>query len=357
MDYLNKINLKTIRSHILGWLAFICYEVSFIKLTGGSSFPKVDYVCYYTLNILLFYIHAHVVLKYALDSAKTYILLPGLVIFELAIYLIVKYILDYFLAGVHFSFFFQLTYVQKFVILNAYRGVYFIAFSSMYWAILRMIKFRDQAFEAQQIQLNTLIENARLEKNLAEAESAYLQQQINPHFLYNILTFIHDTYYKYSKEASQCILLLVDIMRYSFESVGPDGKANLTDEIAQLEHLIALNQVQFDYELSMDFHVDGILENNTIIPLVLLTLTENIFKHGYLKNNKQPARIHIEVDEDHVLHYTSWNLKSKAPTRKRARSVGIKNIIKRLDHTYKDKYSLQINQDEAIFEVDLMIQL
>ncbi|MFD2146268.1 histidine kinase [Mucilaginibacter antarcticus] len=73
--------------------------------------------------------------------------------------------------------------------------------------------------------------------------TAYLQQQISPHLLFNTLTFIHNTYYKHSRTASQCVLLLVDIMRFSLEEVDIKGKTTLKRKLHRSK--ISLSSTSF----------------------------------------------------------------------------------------------------------------
>ncbi|MCW3117926.1 MAG: hypothetical protein JWM28_2008, partial [Chitinophagaceae bacterium] len=122
-DNSTALNRRMILSHMLGWVLFILYEISFIHVNSGTTYPLLNYLCYYTLNILLFYVNAHVVLSYATESNRSYVTVPALISIEIAAYLVVKYILDYFLADAHADFFSQLKYIKKFLAMNGYRGM------------------------------------------------------------------------------------------------------------------------------------------------------------------------------------------------------------------------------------------
>ena len=356
-NFTDKLTGKLLLKHFAGWAVFIAYEITFVKFTGGLSAPLQDYACYYLLNILLFYFNAHILLPYAVKATRSYLLVPALMVLEMAVYLILKYGLDYFLAFPAHTIPDEMTYVNKLLLPNAYRGIYFLGFSTLYWSVLRMIAFRKRVHETETIQLTTLKEKAELERNLAEAMNAYLQHQINPHLLFNTLTFIHNTYYKYSGEAAQCVLLLADIMRFSLEEVNITGKAPLDKELEQIQNFIELNQLRFDYELQLDFRAEGNFEGHQVIPLILLTLTENIFKHGYLKKKQQPAKLYIMVNSQNELTFTSWNLKKHQPENRRIRSIGIKNIIKRLEYSYQHQYSLTIKDEKDSYGLELKLQL
>jgi len=352
-----KLKGKLLFRHVLGWVIFITYEVSFIRFSVGAFSPVSDYIFYYGLNIMLFYFHAHVLLSAGIKYKRSYIIIPVFIALELAVYLFLKYAMDELLAAPKEHFPAARLYIEKLLIPNLFRGIYMAGVSTLYWAVLRMIVFTKRVHQTETNQLVILKEKAEVERNLAEAMNAYLQQQINPHFLFNTLTFIHNTYYKYSAEASQCVLLLVDIMRFSLDDVDIRGKTTLDKEIEQIRNFIELNQLRFDYELYIDFSTSGDLETRQIIPLILLTLTENIFKHGNLKAKHTEAKLHITVNDQNELTFYSWNLKKHEPENRRLRSIGIKNVIKRLEYNYPHRYQLHIKDEEKSFGVELTMQL
>jgi two-component system LytT family sensor kinase len=356
-EFLPEFSSRLILWHILAWFLFILYEISFIKVNAGPSYPLLNYVCYYPLNILLFYFNAHVIMNYAMRSPMPVFMVPVMLLSEILTYLFIKYVLDYFLANAHTDFFDQLKYIKKFLGMNGYRCVYFLGFSSLYWSVLRMLDARKDVYEKEKSRLVTELKNIELERNLAEAQNAYLQHQINPHLLFNTLGFIHNTVRKCSEAAAECVLLLSDIMRFSLSETNVNGKIELSEEIEQLQNFIEINQRTLDDELPLDFQVHGNVEDCQIIPLILLTLTENIIKHGYLKRNDRWAYVRISINEQKELTFHSWNLKSSTVKRKRIRSLGIQNVIKRLDYSYKNRYRLDIDNQEESYELHLTLQL
>jgi len=353
-----KIELKTFLRHVIGWSIFIVYELTFILFSGGHISSPFDIACYYALTIVVFYFHALILFPFGIRSkARSLIVIPILVLFEIVVYLFLKYCLDFILSIPADGFPDELSYIRLLLVPNIYRGIYFVGFSALYWSIIRTSTFRRRAFDSETKQLLIQKENAELERNLAQAMNAYLQQQINPHLLFNTLTFIHNTYYKYSKAASQCVLLLVDIMRFTLDDVDINGRTTLSREVEQIENFIEINQLRFDHELQIDFQYQSDTESPVIIPLVLLTLTENVFKHGYLRKKDGHAKLHISVNERNELTFSSWNLKKHEPEVKRRRSLGIKNLIKRLEHSYKHQYDLRMVDEEESFGVELKMQL
>ncbi len=343
--------------HMGGWLIFIAYEVGFISLSTQTQLALKELVVYYALNITLFYVHALLIMPTGIASRRFYLLLPMLILVELLIYLLIKNQLDCWLSEPSITDRSSYLAIKRFLVYNAFRGIYISGVATLYWAIRRMIRFMRIAHISETEKLKALKDKAELERDLIEAQNAHLRLQINPHFLFNTLNFIHNTYYKTSREASECIVLLAEILRFALEDQDKEGKILISHEAEQIVNFIELNQVRYDHTLNLQFTTEGDLRRNRLIPLILLTLTENVFKHAYLKDQQHPATIHLSIDADHTLHFRTWNIKRQQSAVKRLRSLGIDNVIKRLDHYYPDQYQLTINNREDTYELHLTVHL
>jgi LytS/YehU family sensor histidine kinase len=246
--------------------------------------------------------------------------------------------------------------VLKYLFFSSWRALYFLAFSTAYYLVRRLIIYRQAIATAERAQLIALKENALLEKDNAELRYAYLQQQINPHFLFNTLNFIYTTVYKVSREAADAVVMLSDVMRYSLETYDGSGKTVLSAEVEQIRTLVALHRMRYEQDELIELNLSGEPEGLTIIPLVLLTLAENMLKHGNFGPGTSPATIHIAVDDRKRLRFGTRN----EVKRKRAEGnggIGLANVRKRLEHSYPGAYSLEIAANEEEFVLELKIQL
>jgi two-component system LytT family sensor kinase len=214
-----------------------------------------------------------------------------------------------------------------------------------YLTYLRDEKKRQQVLEEQKLQLE-------IEKSSANLN--FLKAQINPHFLHNTLNFLYAKSLPYSSELSEGILTLSDIMRYALsEGNARDGKAPLKDEIEHVWNVIKINQLRFSNTLNVEFTVRGLVDNVTIIPFVLITIVENAFKHGDLKNQQSPIEIKIDVQKT-TLNFWCRNKKKSGP-KELSTGVGLDNIRKRLDLAYGDHYHFNIKDDTDFYTTELTI--
>jgi two-component system, LytTR family, sensor kinase len=214
----------------------------------------------------------------------------------------------------------------------------------------------------------------QLEVEKSTANFNFLKAQINPHFLHNTLNFLYAKSLPYSQELSEGILTLSDIMRYALsEGNAKDGKAPLKDEIEHVRNVIKINQLRFSNTLNVQFVVEGVANEAMIIPFVLITLVENAFKHGDLKNTADPIDIKLTIDEGqqfkvaakavhlniekaavHKLYFYCRNRKKTGP-KELSTGIGLENIKKRLELAYGKDYSLNVIDDNEYYTTELTI--
>lgn len=342
--------LDTYKYHFISWAVFMVYESVSASFMSNSFAPLINYVVFYTLNISFFYIHANFVLDLVLQGSRKSRLwkIPLAILIEVAIYTLVMLLLRLILfkftdlaAGKPFE-------ITSFILAGAiFRCIYFIGFSTGYYFILQLTVEKKKTL---------LLERQRMDNQiqLAKSENAYLKAQINPHFLFNTLDFIYQHAREKSPVAAETILSLSGMMRHAVGQVKGEEFAALGEEIDQVENLINLHQLRKNHEMHLRFWYDEDIRSARIIPLILLTLVENIFKHGNLHLESDPAQISITIDNDYISIET-YNLISEYPNPNGLGS-GMANISKRLSYTYgaNSTFTYGIDQ-EKYFKVKLAI--
>lgn len=335
--------------HIISWIVFVFYEAFIAGLFIGRFGTLQNYIIHYSLNIALFYIHAEVILTYSLkNSRQVYWKLPILFIVEIAIYFSILYGVEWLSVN-----YFGYVGIRKFEFSFAYfigplyRWTFFTGFATGYYFLINFLKERKKTEHLEQQRLNNIIQ-------IAKSENAFLKAQIQPHFLFNTLDFIYHNARESSPVAAETILSLSEMMRYAVDSNQEGDFISLGDEIVQVENLINLHQLRQDHSLQIRLDYDDDVKNFKIIPLVLITLVENIFKHGNLNNINHPAEISIHQNDHNLIIETS-NLANLVPNTKGLRA-GMENIRKRLAYTYKSKATFEFyNEDNQYFKTKLTV--
>lgn len=315
----------------------------------------MDYSFHYIINILLFYCNFYGFKKiFSLRNYKV-ILLTIFIISEIFIYLLsqvliteASHLFDISVKNVSFT-------STLFIVNHVYRAVYFIGFSIAYWFAVAVTEQKKVIVQLENDTLRREKDQVELENRLMLAKNAYLQSQLNPHLLFNTLNFIYNSVRKISSPAANAILLLSEMMRYSLIEVNVDGKVELESEINHIKNLIELNQLRFSDRLNLKINFEGSFKGEYILPLALIPLVENIFKHGELSNALHPAYIDISC-HDHVLQMRSSNLKTRIKARE-GWGIGVENSKMRLSSFYKEKFAITIEDNEYDYSLSLTINL
>ncbi|WP_185960525.1 sensor histidine kinase [Pedobacter westerhofensis] len=222
----------------------------------------------------------------------------------------------------------------------------FILYGTGYYFLYSYYERKEKAF-------TQAIENEKLKNELLRAEQDFLRAQINPHLLFNTLSFIKYAAKKNPEEADQAVMRLSGIMSFALDSNTQTIK--LTKELEQVENIIELNQLRFNHKLNISYTKQLHDSQVSIIPIVLLTLVENIFKHGNLSDEKYPAKIFVQTTSEHIILQTS-NLQNRNSTAV-SHNKGLLNIRSRLDQAYKNRYEFHHETVDNLFKVYIKIKI
>ena len=291
-NWINKYRL-----HILIWIVFIIYESISIGLVYHVYGNPITYLAHYIIIIFLFYLHAHVAIPWAIKSKKHVIWrLPAILLFEIGIFLLISFYADQLLIQNHILTTTKpLTLNYQYNLKTLFRELYIIGYATGYYYLITYTIERRKTNELEKQRLNDIIYRQKSEQELTKAQNAFLKAQINPHFLFNTLDFVYHSIVELSPKAADAIITLAEMMRYAIDSDKMGDYIPLSDEIDQVENLLYLNQVRKKNKLLFKLQYDEDVRQLYLIPLVLLTVVENIFKHGNLNEKGHDALVGIYI--------------------------------------------------------------
>jgi two-component system, LytTR family, sensor kinase len=188
-----------------------------------------------------------------------------------------------------------------------------------------------------------------------EAQLQFLKAQMNPHFLFNTLNNIYSLTIGKAPKASEMLLLLSDLLRYAVYESKKD-KVNIESEVKQIEKLIQLFQLKSEKPLSISFDTHCAQSAIFIEPMILIPLVENCFKHCNF-DSLESAYVSIRLSaENSKLEFETINTKDHWEKSKDAvGGVGLENIRQRLSILYPKRYTLDIKDGAALFNLKLTI--
>jgi two-component system LytT family sensor kinase len=337
-----KKNRRQVIWHVVTWLALISFII-FISKTDSKLTNNelvIIFVPYAVVNLGLFYLNYLLLIPNFMDKKKYGIYALAIVI-TIIVFGFIKY-------GVAVMF--------KHVLLTGAKGAvtgfgaYFfhtVFISIIFLFLSTALKFSVDWFLNERIQRD--LENQRL-----SAELAFLKSQINPHFLFNSLNSIYSLAYQRSETTPEAILKLSEIMRYMLYECN-DNKVDLAKELQYLQNYIDLQKIRFSDTAYIDYKVEGKIQAQQIVPLLLIAFIENAFKHGVANDPLTPIRLLIDVDDEHLYFY----IQNKKHTNNRDASggIGLNNVKRRLNLLYPGKYNLDIRDEADTYTVELSLVL
>lgn len=206
----------------------------------------------------------------------------------------------------------------------------------------------DQLFK-EQIIMKVSQQNAELQA---------LQQQINPHFLYNTLQTVQYMAIKRGAyEIDSIITALADIMKYTLRN--EKHTVSLEEELEYVNKFLLIQRFKYTSDLLVTMDIDDTMLTTEIPKMTLQPLIENCFAHGFNSVTKG-FKIHIETKntDDYWIIRISDN--GKGFTQRELTSlskelssthhninyeglqVGLKNVNARLKLLYKNEAWLKI---------------
>lgn len=185
-----------------------------------------------------------------------------------------------------------------------------------------------------------------------------LRNQINPHFLFNMLNGIKALVRSDQEKATHVIMKLSEFLRYQLYE-NNDEKILLRSEINFLTNFLDLEKLRRD-NLSITSQTTPQTINNVFLPPNLFTtFVENAVKHS-VNVSGAPSYISVNIEvKEGKLYFNCVNSKDPAykPSYGKNSGLGLANIKRRLELLYGDHYTLDITSTEEVYEVKLTVPI
>lgn len=225
----------------------------------------------------------------------------------------------------------------------------------------------DEVVETQQIfnsmtkQLSNQIEQIKMEQKLiAETEMKAMQNQINAHFLYNVLETIRmQAVLAEQDDISESLQVLGKMMHYCLR--WKIHRVTLAQEIEYIRSYVYILNVINDYKISLQVEIPDKYLDVEIPKMTLQPLIENAFVHAIEKTQSDAVlRVSAQVSEDKsniILSVQDFGegmseekvqnikdyLADSTYEKDTHGSIGLKNIQQRLTVFYGNDYKIKID--------------
>jgi hypothetical protein len=186
------------------------------------------------------------------------------------------------------------------------------------------------------------------------AELEQLQNQVNPHFLFNMLNNIIVLTRTAPARAADALRKLNGMLRYQFGGFTRQS-IRLGDDVDFLTDYLNLEKLRRDrFEFSVDAQQGT--EDILLPPLLFIPFVENAVKHGNAGGSLSVVRLRFTREKRGSLCFECVNSKPLRPARaNETGGLGLPNIRRRLELLYGERHRLEITENESTFAVRLTL--
>lgn len=160
---------------------------------------------------------------------------------------------------------------------------------------ISFVQFSLRFFERWQ---HSEIDAERWQRESAEARLLVLQNQLDPHFLFNSLNLVYGLIGEQPRQAEKLLLTLSEVLRFALAH-GDRELVTLTEEMAFADAWAALLLARHGSALVVERRIAAAALSRRLPPYSVQLLLENAVKHNAL-DPAAPLHVVIEADGDHV---------------------------------------------------------
>jgi two-component system LytT family sensor kinase len=184
------------------------------------------------------------------------------------------------------------------------------------------------------------------EKMLSESRLTQLQQQVDPHFLFNNLNILSALIRQSPEQAEIFTQRLSELYRYYLHS-GKQPLSFLRDELRFMQDYLYLLQVRFGNAFHVAVTGDKAINEDEcfLVAGTLQLLLENVVKHN-AASDQEPMEVSVHIDQESL---TMEN--PVRPREARSEGTGLKNLEKRY-HLLTGKW-ISYETENNIFRVTI----
>ncbi len=207
--------------------------------------------------------------------------------------------------------------------------------------------------------INLLMEDSiKRELLVKDSEIRALQNQINAHFIYNVLESVKMMAEVEEKYAiADAVTALGKLLRYSMKWVSKN--VTVSEEIDYIKNYLALINLRFDYEIYLSLNIPDIIYEQEIPKMSLQPIIENAIYHGieeiaedtsiYIKGTLSENYCIIEITDSGkgMTEEETRRLQKKIEgeietTGSSGNGIGLKNVQDRIKISFGEEYGISI---------------
>ena len=194
------------------------------------------------------------------------------------------------------------------------------------------------------------------EAKLREAERKELEEQLNPHFLFNTLNTIKALASMHHEDEIYTISIKLSyLLRDALKN--HSGECSIKESLDLTESYLMIQKIRFKDRISYTIERDPDIEEEIAPRLIIQPFVENAIIHG-LEPKTEPGSVYISVKcndnrieiivRDDGVGFNAAGLENNMKTLSKSGHVGMYNVYRRLEMKYGESFHFSLKSKENI---------
>jgi sensor histidine kinase YesM len=184
--------------------------------------------------------------------------------------------------------------------------------------------------------------NEMIKTQILETKLKALENELNPHFLFNALNSVSELIYQDQKKAETAVLHISKFLR---NAINKESLITLETEVSMVKTYVSIENIRFDEKIVLNIEDYTEFKNIKIPKFSIQLLVENAIKHGYLG---KPLNIEIKFLKGKIIVQNDGKIANIVSF-----GTGLTNLQKRLEIQNVGNLSFNILDDKMQFIIEL----
>lgn len=184
--------------------------------------------------------------------------------------------------------------------------------------------------------------NEEIKTQVLETKLKALENELNPHFLFNALNSVSELIYVDQKKAE---IAVIEISKFLRNAINKDSLISLETELSMVKTYVNIENVRFDEKINLQIEDFEKVKTIKVPKFSIQLLVENAIKHGFIGNN---LNISIKFEENNIIVSNDGKL-----TENLKFGTGLSNLQKRLELQKVGKLEYKIEDEKMKFIIKI----
>ena len=184
--------------------------------------------------------------------------------------------------------------------------------------------------------------NESIKNQILETKLKALENELNPHFLFNALNSVSELIYQDQKKAE---IAVIHISKFLRNAINKQSLISLETEISMVKTYVNIENIRFDEKIVLNLADFEEFKNIQIPKFSIQLLIENAIKHGYSGNI---LNVNLEFFKDKIIVSNDGKISNNIKY-----GTGLSNLQKRLEIQKIGNLSYEIRDDKMQFIIQL----